>query len=276
MELEAGMRSLVGARGMATSRDWQGLLAVAVSAGVVAMGSGVAVADPPADASPISPRGLAPSEAMLQEVASRAQQQYIDFRTRQQQRKAPDQVAARQRSRTAYRGMSRADAGLLARQQFPALVTEPPQGPLTRGKQLDGYDGDYAGYLKGAGPDGSNAMIVSGQPLRTKDAAGHLAPVDSTLVGSSNDGWAPRNPLERYHVGAKSGSGVTFPDQGVTVTPGGASVAGVTQDATILYANTQTDTDTLAKPLTDGVEYFWQSISTTTRWIRSCAGTGSS
>jgi hypothetical protein len=203
-------------------------------------------------------RGVKPTPEMLKQIRDRAEQSFIAQRMHDKVLQEPAQVAARLASRTKFRGLGRDRAIELARQNFTDFMFKPAGGDLARGKVADGYSSDYAAWFKGTAPGGANDFVVSGLPLRVKDDSGQLAPVDTRLRDSGSAGWKPANPVKPYVVAAKSDAGVDLVGEGVTVAPGGGSVAGVAADDTIFFANTDTDTDTLVKPLPTGVEYTWQ------------------
>lgn len=165
--------------------------------------------------------------------------------------------AARRESRTNYAGLSAESAAQLARQTFPTLVTGPSAGKLSSGKAADYYIDRFTAGVKGAAPDGGDAVVVSSTPLRAKKADGKLAPVDVTLkrVG---DGWTATNPLEQYRIGARADDGVTFPGLGLAVRPVEAPADGEEIGKTVFFADSLTDTDTMVKPLTSGVQFAWQ------------------
>lgn len=140
-------------------------------------------------------------------------------------------------------------------QQFPEIVRRPAAGPLLSGQTADEYVGRYAARLRGAAPGGRDAFVASSVPLRDPDGSGRLAPVDVTLA-AQGAGWAPKNPLEPYAI---DGDGtVRFTEGDLAVEPAGQDVSGQLLDEVVFFADTQTDTDTLVKPRTDGVQFAWQ------------------
>lgn len=230
----------------------------AVLAGVIVAVAALGVsASHASGGSPTAPAGLSPGVEIIESVNARARDQWIARQNRLRFLATPEQRQARQASSTAFRDLGRDAAARLARQTFGDVMTRPSVGPLRSGQRADEYVGDFAARLHGAAPDGTDAFVVSGQPLRVKDAAGKLAPVDITLQRGAA-GWAPKNPMEQYVLGESSSEGLSFSDAGVSVTPQGAAVPGTLEGETVLYAQTNTDTDTFVKPLSDGAEFLWQ------------------
>lgn len=199
--------------------------------------------------------GKVPHGQLMRDAWAQAQQQEIALAAERRLRRQPGRVAAREQSRTAFDGLSSVEAARLASQQFPEIVREPAVGPLLRGQVADEYVGRYAARLMGEAPGGRDAFVASSTPLRDPDGSGDLAPVDVSLR-PTGDGWAPRNPLEPYAIGA-DGS-VRFTAGGVSVDPTSVDVPGEVVDETVFFADAATDTDALVKPLTDGVQVAWQ------------------
>jgi hypothetical protein len=168
-----------------------------------------------------------------------------------------DQVAARRAKRMTLHGVGAESAVRVARQTFKEAIDRPTVGSLKSGRTADEYVNDFAARVKGAAPDGSDALVLSGTPLQDKNAAGRIAPVDISLQREATGGWAPKNPLEPYRISPTATGGVRF-DGGLTVSPVGDASKGSVEGETVFYVETQTDTDSIIKPLTDGAEFFWQ------------------
>ena len=84
-------------------------------------------------------------------------------------------------------------------------------------------------------------------------------PVDLRLADVGR-AFEPLTPIARVHIPKRLSEGVTLPDSGLSLTPAdsrGAPLQGAEGEisgVSVLYANTQTDTDTVVKPTTLGVE----------------------
>ncbi|HEU4657609.1 MAG TPA: hypothetical protein VFR97_08800 [Capillimicrobium sp.] len=228
--------------------------AIAAASPLTSTVSAGSAATSPAD-SQIAHAGKAPHGQLMRDAWAAAEQQALELAKERRLRRNPSRVAQRAQSRTLFKGLSPGEAARLALQQFPEIVGAPAAGPLLQGQVADEYVGRFAARLKGAGPGRRDALVVSTSPLRDNDGSGKLAPVDISLERGPA-GWEPKNPLEPYAIG--DNARVEFVEGGVTVTPEGATVAGETVGETLFFADTLTDTDTLIKPLTTGVQYGWQ------------------
>ena len=162
-------------------------------------------------------------------------------------------------SREAFRGLDAAEAAQAAKHAFPEILNAPAyQLPeLTKDEHVTGYPTPDVAQLELPGE--KHAVIESKLPLVTPNASGHRAPVDLSL---SEHGGAiePVNPLVSLRLPERLAEGIKLPESGLTLTPvdgegnplGGSAAAIV--GASAFYANTQTDTDTLAKALPAGFD----------------------
>ena len=139
------------------------------------------------------------------------------------------------------------------------LLTSPAWGPprLPQGVRFDGYLGDSAERLTLA--DGRRVVADSSLPIVTRSASGRVTPVDLSLVADAQ-GWAPANAVDPVQIPRQLASGVLLTRSGITVVPvdaEGAPLSGdpaVESGAAVTFPNTQTDTDTVIKPIGAGVE----------------------
>ena len=102
-------------------------------------------------------------------------------------------------------------------------------------------------------------MIESTGPIAVETSAGHRVPVDLSLndVGKA---FEPTTSAVGVRIPKQLGEGVQLSGSGVSLMPvteqgsalGGSE--GALNGAAVFYANTQTNTDTLAKPMTGGFE----------------------
>jgi len=168
-------------------------------------------------------------------------------------------VVARERSRTAYVGLDAAQAAVVAASVFPDLVDHPAGGPplLPAGERITKYLSGVQAQV--ALPHNKHGLLVSTDPMAVPTSHGRMAPVALGLSATSG-GFAPRTPLVGVRIPSRVGEGVALSASGVSLTPVDAhgrpltGAQGALDGATVLFANTQTDTDTLAKALTHGFE----------------------
>jgi streptogramin lyase len=171
----------------------------------------------------------------------------------------PEAVAAREESRTKYEGLSAEKAVDLASEVFPKIVGDPAGGPpsLPAGQQITGYLSDNAASVNVGG--GGQAVLESSEPIAMETSSGQHTPLDLSL-GDDGSSFRPVAPVVAVSISKRLGDGVDLPGVGVSLTPvdgsgsplGGSE--GVVDGASVLYANTETDTDALVKPTTTGFE----------------------
>lgn len=171
---------------------------------------------------------------------------------------SPGAVLARELSQTAYRRLDPAQAAWVATDLFPALVERPDdtQPALGPGQRLVGYVADNAARVVLAG--GRHGLVVSTTPIAAPSGGG-LAPLNLALA-EAGSGFTPRTPLVGLQIPRRLQAGVALSASGVSLTPvdsrgaplGGSQ--GMLDGASVLYANTQTDSDTLAKATPEGFE----------------------
>jgi streptogramin lyase len=171
----------------------------------------------------------------------------------------PEAVAERAASETEFENLSTSQAGALAAKELPAVIDEAGGGPpkLPAGQSITGYlTEDSAGLDLG---EGKHGVIESTAPMAVENASGRLVPVNLSLnhVGGS---FEPETPVVGVQIPQRLGEGVALAGTGVSLTPVDASGTplggseGVVDGSTVLYANTQTDMDSLVKPTTGGFE----------------------
>jgi streptogramin lyase len=171
----------------------------------------------------------------------------------------PTAVEERRASRTRYRGLDAAAALELARSAFPRVVDQPAGGlpPMPAGEQLAGYVTSNAASV--TLPGGRHGLVESLQPIAMSTGHGRFQPIDLALH-QAGDGYQPTTSDVAVQIPKRLSSGVSMSSDGVTLTPVDASgqplegSAGTLDGASVVYANTQADTDTLVKPTTDGVQ----------------------
>jgi RHS repeat-associated protein len=172
---------------------------------------------------------------------------------------SPVAVAEREASRTRYENLGPEAVSSLAAEVFPAVIDEPAGGPpkLGAGQTITGYLTDDAAQVDFGG--GKRGVIESTAPIAIETAPGKSTPINLSLV-QSDGAFVSSLPLVGVQIPRRLDHGVRLEGTGVSLTPvdgqgnalGGSE--GSVDGAAVLYANTQTDTDTLVKPTTEGFE----------------------
>ena len=177
----------------------------------------------------------------------------------QSRRASPAAFLARERSRTEFAHLGAARAARVARDAFPNMLDRPAGGPppLPTGVHVARYISATAAQL--TLPQGKHAVVQSTEPMDVQSSHGHRAPIDLSVTRNGQS-FQPLRPAVRVLIPRRAGEGVRLPESGLSLTPvdaHGSPLGGspaVLDGATVLYANTQTDADTLIKPTAAGVE----------------------
>ncbi|HEY0386891.1 MAG TPA: hypothetical protein VGC71_00485, partial [Gaiellales bacterium] len=112
------------------------------------------------------------------------------------------------------------------------------------------------------------AVIKSTAPLRAKDQSGREAPIDTTLVDTSN-GLRPQNSSVATTIGKDGPAAVALANGiGVVAAGGRAAHASVNRDKA-MFANVLPDTDVVAAAMPDGVDYMFQLRSSASPQVPS-------
>jgi YD repeat-containing protein len=166
----------------------------------------------------------------------------------------------RWRSRSEFEHLGEARAARVALEQFPAAMGRPEAGTpsLPPGERVARYvRGNVAQLVL---PSHKRALIESfGGPMAVKTARGSFAPIDLGLRETA-EGFTPAATGALVEIPKRLDRGVTRLAGGVSITPVNvdgrplSGSPGVKDGASVLYANTQTDTDTVVKPASSGVE----------------------
>jgi RHS repeat-associated protein len=157
-----------------------------------------------------------------------------------------------------FSGESAAQAASTVAEALPEVFGQPDGGLRTpAGSRVSRFESEHSAEVELAG--GKNALVESSAPLDRETAPGQRQPIDLALhaAGSSFEPDLAATPLR---IPAHLADGVQMPSLGVSLTPIASSgqplegSEGVLEGWSVFYANTQTDTDTAVKPLTEGVE----------------------
>jgi YD repeat-containing protein len=229
-------------------------LCVAAAAGL-GWGSGVAGAYA---SQPASPDPAGPFSTSLVVPGSPAEGEELQAE-REAKLDSPEAVSLREESQTKFEGLDSEQATKVAGEAFPTLVDEPAGGPpkLPAGESLVGFPADNAAQIDL--PGGKHGVIESTGPMAVETSPGQRTPVDLSLNDVGN-AFEPKTPAVGVKIPKQLGEGVQLSGTGVSLTPvteqgsalGGSE--GTLNGAAVFYANTQTNTDTLAKPMTGGFE----------------------
>jgi hypothetical protein len=172
--------------------------------------------------------------------------------------RTPEARAERQRSRDRFRGLTAAAALGAGQAAFPDEF----KGPLFDGAQPDPGVKVIKRLRNGTAvtqsASGKKAILQSSLPLETENAAGEQQPVDLSLASDST-GFRTRNAFVDLRIAKRSREGVSFPQGGFSISPGGGSDAAAADSSDrVFFANTQTDTDFVVAPRPAGAELGWQ------------------
>jgi DNA-binding beta-propeller fold protein YncE len=172
---------------------------------------------------------------------------------------SPKALAARRDSQTRFENLDIGQAIKLAASAFPALIDHPAGGPptLPTGQKIVGYLSDTVAQVDLGGR--RRGVIEATEPMALETSPGHQTPLDLglTKVGSA---FEPVRPLVDVSIPRRLNEGVELPTLSLSVTPVDAKGSplrgseGAVDGSGVLYANTETDSDTLIKPTTGGFE----------------------
>jgi hypothetical protein len=176
-------------------------------------------------------------------------------------RASPEAVLQREISASEYENMGTAAAAALALEAFPGL-SHPAGGPppLSSGERISGFAGENVARVDVGDGSGRQAVIESSAPMALPtSSSGQFAPVDLGLF-EVEGGFRPRTPVVGVRIPRHLSDGVALTVSGVSLTPvdgqGGAlsGAEGSIDGASVFYGNTQTDTDTVIKPVESGFD----------------------
>ncbi len=171
----------------------------------------------------------------------------------------PEAIAAREASQTRFEGENPAQAAQTLREAFPGVTAEQDGGPppLVEGVRSLGFEGATVEQVEtGSGEVG---VMQSTVPIAVASAAGHWAAVNLSLR-ETGGGFEAENPLVAVSIPKHLAEGAQITGVGLSLTPvdehgvplGGSE--GVIDGTGVFFANTQTDSDTVLKPSSFGVE----------------------
>jgi hypothetical protein len=123
---------------------------------------------------------------------------------------------------------------------------------LAKGQRITRYLGRNSASLDLG--NGKHGVLESSVPIATSTSSGRAVPIDLRLR-RTNGGFEPSVASSRVLIHGRADAGVTFTDSGLSIAPAqsGSDPSGSPDGGGVLYANTQIDTDTLLKPVAQGV-----------------------
>jgi YD repeat-containing protein len=172
---------------------------------------------------------------------------------------SPEAVAAREASRTRYENEGQAAAAQTLRETFPAVVAHQDGGPqpLAAGEKSLGFTSANVQQIDtGSGYVG---VVQSLAPVAVASGDGHWSAMDLTPQETTG-GFDARRPLVAVRLPKHLAEGARIPSIGVSLTPVDANgnplggTDGLVDGMGVLFANTQTDADTVFKPSSFGLE----------------------
>ncbi len=172
---------------------------------------------------------------------------------------SPEAVAARARSRTEYEHMDQGAVVGLARTAFPEVIDHPAVGTLRlpSGAHLGRYVTPFAAQVEL--PGGKHAVVESLSAIAAPAGHGNYTPLDLALKQTAG-AYAPATSDVALRIPKQLHGGVAVPGSGVSITPVSAQGTplqgseGTLDGSSVLYANTQTDSDTLIRPTPAGFD----------------------
>jgi len=200
-----------------------------------------------------------PEEAAFTDALAEAFQAHQqDLAQRAAELAAPEAVAARAASQTAYAEFGRGEAEELLRSAFGPVLEELNRDPA---RFLSDATVERAAGEEGAivTSDGETQLLETNVSLQAEEEDGGLGQVDVTLAPSA-EGWEPANPLVDVEIGRSAEEGIEIGDEGLTVTQAGAEDAVATPlgDKSLFFPEVApgSDTDQVVAPVSGGVEIF--------------------
>jgi DNA-binding beta-propeller fold protein YncE len=171
----------------------------------------------------------------------------------------PGAVVSREGSQTRFEGEDEAQAAQTLGEAFPAVVGEQDGGPppLAAGERALGFESANVEQVEAG--SGYVDLVESTAPLAVSSGGGHWAAVNLALR-EAGGGFEAQNPVVGVRIPKRLAEGAQVSNLGVSITPvdehgvplGGSE--GVVDGAGVFFANTQTDTDTLLKPSSLGLD----------------------
>ena len=166
---------------------------------------------------------------------------------------------ARLRSRMEFAHLGTTRVALVARDTFPMLIDEHAGGAptLPAGDRIVRYSSPDVAQIELSG--GKRAVLESLAPVAMPTTSGRFTPIDLALTDTGSS-YTPAASDVAVQIPKRLNDGVRASGAGVSLTPVTASgsplvgTEGTVDDASVVYANTQIDSDTVAKPTSTGFD----------------------
>lgn len=172
-------------------------------------------------------------------------------------RSNPEAIQLREASATTYQNLGAGSAEKVADKVFSSFIYKPLGGPpnLPTGQRIAKYVNPYTADVTLGGKE--NGLVESTLPMALESSPDSWSPVNLGLhrVG---DVIEPMSPLADVRMSKYLDGGALLPGAGIKVAPADSQhmplsgTEGKVDGATVFFANTQTDTDTIFKPSTFG------------------------
>ncbi len=172
---------------------------------------------------------------------------------------SPEQVEADTQSRSAFTGLGREAAVVLAERSFHIETPSWTAPGSEAGSKIAQYLS--ANTASEERPSGKHVLVQSTLPLRVDNGSGEPTPV-SVALRDEGGSYVPANPLVPISISKEAATGASFLSSGISVAP--ASAGSMEAPSVVgnraVWANTATDTDFISEPMPGGVgiEDSWQ------------------
>ncbi len=174
-------------------------------------------------------------------------------------RASPQAFFSRERSFTKFSHLGAVTAGRVVRSAFPVLVDQRDGGPprLPAGERIVRYTSPNIAQL--VLPGRKRAVVESLGPMAKRTTSGRFVPVNLTLKAAGRS-YVPISSGVSVQIPKRIAEGVRTSVDSVSFTPidsvsqRPAGGQGTVEGTSVIYANTQSDTDTVAKPTSMGFE----------------------
>jgi hypothetical protein len=174
-------------------------------------------------------------------------------------RASPQAFFSREHSFMEFSHLRDVAAGQVVRRVFPALVNQRDGGSprLPAGVRIARYTAPNIAQL--LLPDRERAVVESLGPMARRTTFGRFTPINLSLRADGRS-YVPISSDVSVQIPKQLADGVRTPADNVSFTPVDSasqplrSGEGTVDGASVIYANTQTDTDTVAKPTSMGFD----------------------
>jgi DNA-binding beta-propeller fold protein YncE len=170
----------------------------------------------------------------------------------------PEAGAVRVEDETKFENLDGEQAERVDGEAFSQEIDRPAGGPpqLPASQRISGFVNDNTAQVELG--EGQNGLIESSVPMATLSSPGRWLPVDLGL-SEAGGAFSIANPLVSVGISKRLADGVQLPESGLSVVAVDGSNtpldgSGVIDGSVVLYANTQTDTDTVIKPTALGFD----------------------